>query len=162
MAVTVSGSGKIGGAVLTGVPAFKVYSTLPGAGAQVVVSSGVRFDITHPIVALDTHSWYNTSNGRYTPQIAGWYWFDHHGLVDVASGALVTAGYLLKNGADLSRTWQITTSAGVFAAGAGVMAYMNGSTDYVTVAASIAGTTPRYWNDGAFSYFEGFLVKADP
>lgn len=145
---------------LTAVPTFRGEST----AAQNLTSevfTKVNINNVSTVNCFDTNNWFNTSNNRYIPQIAGYYQF---------KGVIYTNG--------TSQTFQVATiykngtryGAGTFlrisVSGTQFipvveLVYMNGITDYVELFGLISGTSPQFNFSAPFaSSFEGFLVRA--
>ena len=95
--------------------------------------------ITWESVELDTASYWDSTNHRYTPQVAGWYLFGGSVRLNTTSVTLISF-IIAKNGdtADLNRLMvQFQTVSDTFTNGeyplpTGMM-QLNGSTDYVDV-----------------------------
>ncbi len=98
-------------------------------GTTSIVNPGGYADtiIKYDTAVIDTTSWYNNSNGRFTPDVAGWYMVC--GSARVYGGSSTAEGYLglFKNGA------RIVSNGGLgFVQGSiSFLVYFNGSTDYV-------------------------------
>ena len=112
-------------------------------------------------VALDTDSWYDSTNYRYVPQIAGWYWIYYQW--GIGSGT-IQAMYatIKKNGSNQASRVYFDTSAATddFVVSASKLIYFNGSTDYVDFHMYQAGGTGSMSGNSSTSYAEGFLVRA--
>lgn len=137
--------------IVQSVPAFSVYGT-----AQ-TITAGIGFvAVICTTETLDATSAHDTSTGRFTPQVAGYY--QMNGSVSFASTAGVAnkAAALLKNGSTMiaamgfstgdTNPWENPSASGVV--------YLNGSTDYVILGAQCLTTS------GALSgaNFSGVLV----
>jgi hypothetical protein len=98
-------------------------------GTTSIVNPGGYADtiIKYDTAVIDTTSWYNNSNGRFTPDVAGWYMVC--GSARVYGGSSTAEGYLglFKNGV------RIVSNGGLgFVQGSiSFLVYFNGSTDYV-------------------------------
>jgi len=98
-------------------------------GTTSIVNPGGYADtiIKYDTAVSDSTSWYNNSNGRFTPTVAGWYMVC--GSARVYGGSSTAEGYLglFKNGA------RIVSNGGLgFVQGSiSFLVYFNGSTDYV-------------------------------
>jgi len=97
------------------------------------VLAKVDFDAT----SFDTRSWYDTTNKRYTPQEAGYYWCQAY-LVKYSMETQVNNAYvsIYKNGSNVQTNlvygdWPWYTTQMPFEVSMPV--YLNGSTDYVEV-----------------------------
>lgn len=112
-------------------------------------------------VVYDTHSWYDTTNKRYMPQIAGYYVFSSGHTI---SGTGITAQIqaLYKNGA-LERYLQFnrfTSTGGSVTASGSIMVYMNGTTDYVqSYSYPLATTVTMNSTVVSQQWFQGYLLR---
>ena len=124
--------------------------------------------ITWETVTLDTGSYWNTTNNRYTPQVAGWYLFG--GTVRVQFPSLVNfvAFNIAKNGntsdgtalmSQIQNSSTDTFGNGEYAVPTG-MIQLNGSTDYVEVYFQCDENTTLHDHATRKSYFWGHLVHA--
>lgn len=116
---------------------------------------------------LDNTGNFNTSNGRFTPNVAGWYSFS--GAVGIASlgdtGTMHTM--IAKNGDTSGATWprfwgrSKQSGSGEIQCGfSEAMFYLNGSTDYVSVFVWNSGGTTNV-TAAPNTWFSGRLVKPD-
>ena len=109
-------------------------------------------------VVFDTDSWYTTGNGRYTPQLAGYYYF-----VGQWSLATTTTSYYLslslrKNGTQTfnevqyggASTYPRPQVSGIF--------HCNGSSDYIDCHVSFSGSVNAIWTDIQGNNFLGHYL----
>jgi hypothetical protein len=163
-AILTSGNASLANTVAESAVAFHVISVnvdqeYPAGGGATVVQFGS--------VQLDSHSYWDASNHRYTPQIAGWYWFGGsvRFTTDAAEEGYV-ASEISKNGtgfttSNLYSQFQVSSniiSNGMLPLSSGLI-YLNGSTDYVNVTfrASTACTLSDLTT--IVSHFSGHLVR---
>lgn len=112
---------------------------------------------------FDTNGWFDNDNYRYTPQIAGYYQFSGGawGVTNTYSTESRIIIYLYKNGGSVGGTLGYATfwsNANATATGSKLV-YLNGSTDYVELRASVtASGSISVITSG--SQFSGFLVRA--
>jgi len=112
---------------------------------------------------VDSHSWYDTSTYRFTPQVAGWYLFETS--MQFGDGSVARfIGSFVKNGTGFgdNRWVDFTASPGNTISFSGQkLFHMNGSTDYMEAYGWIdnSGTVKFYSSDG--THFGGYLVRAD-
>ena len=156
-AITISESGV----PLLNVPAFRAYLDT----TQSIISNTVTVvEINNKTGEnfYDTNGWFDTTNYRYTPQIAGYYQF--MGTVRCGgSSQTQQAAYLVKNGTSylIGQNNRDSTSSQT-----GVVvfstAYMNGTTDYMQLGGIIIATSPSFVFTTVLAtcFFEGFLVRA--
>ena len=129
-------------------PTFSAYQSV----AQ-TLSSGVITVINFQTEEFDTDGAYSTSTSRFQPAVAGYYQINAN--VAVASSASAVNCRVLKNGA-LWKGGGNASGAYAYSNGVSTVVYLNGSTDYVEIAAlfsvgqnteALAGST---WFNGAF------------
>lgn len=139
-------------------PAFRYYANT----TQTPISSGVKTKVETGAKSFDTHNWYDATNFRYNPKIAGYYHFN--GLVRATGTSQSTqVTYLYKNDAQIitGLVLRMSTSSPTHF-GMSDIVYMNGSTDYVELWALVAassGITFDYSSEDVTSYFQGFLLR---
>ena len=137
-------------------PAFKAS----GAGGQ-SISSNTNTKVVLGVSQFDTASCFNTSTYRYTPNVAGYYFFT--GCVSIANASYTLFASILKNGSSISSNTGLGASAMYPIAMTSTLVYMNGSTDYVELyvqtnsgsATTIATQLVLY--DAL--YFTGYLAR---
>ena len=127
------------------IPAFRAYMS----SAQ-TLSNATLTKLNFNSVLHDTNSNYNTTNYRFTPTVAGFY-FTGTNIYTSATAQV----YIYKNG--------ISELTGYYAAGVGQsvsgLVYMNGTTDYLEswyFGGAITTANNAYNN----TIFYAFLVKA--
>ena len=154
-ALTISESGV----PLLNVPAFEVYptddQTLTNNTDTVAVLDAVEYD---------TNSWFNTGTYRYTPQIAGYYFFRAFIVLSLSGSVTTQQCKIAKNGTIIHRTIdRFTLASSYYQECTGVL-YLNGTTDYAEMRVQGTGTTTCSLLAGATSQtrssFSGFLVRA--
>ena len=133
---------------------------------QAVSASGTTL-LEFPTTDFDTGSYWDSTNHRYTPQVAGWYFFSGSARCLLSTINQVLSFHLRKNGltsASNSISLQMQMSSDLITNGnypfPNGMFHLNGSTDYVQVEAS--GEEAFTFSDHATvrSVFHGFLVHA--
>lgn len=142
-------------------PAFRALATVD----QSITNSTVT-QVNLPNVMFDTNGWFSTSTYRYTPQIAGYYFF--RGLV-VGNGTSMTqvVSYIRKNGNSYSLTTSRTATNVNQYVEVSTIVYLNGSTDYVDQAGLVTASSGNEFfvspgnESWATSTLEGFLVRPD-
>jgi hypothetical protein len=148
-------------ASFSNIPMLFVYRS-SGAGSQTITNNTttkVQFDT----VGIDTHSWWDAVNYRYTPQIPGYYRFDfaigHNGTTITQ-----TITDLYKNGGLLFRGYRIlgisaTTTAGIGGSSSRID-YMNGTTDYVEVFGLVnASSGTAFFGSSASTFLQAQLIQ---
>lgn len=127
------------------------------------ISAGTNTVVQWETATLDTGSYWDTTNHRYTPQIAGWYLFGGVLRFATSIGSFINSR-LRKNGSTISQIQFNTGSdaTDVFSNGAfsipNHMVQLNGSTDYVDVSFASENATTLHDSASEASVFWGMLV----
>lgn len=133
---------------------------------QAVSASGTT-KLEFPTTSFDTGGYWDATNHRYTPQVAGWYFFSGIGRCLISGINQVLSFHLRKNGltsAANTISSQLQMNSDLITNGnypfPNGMFHLNGSTDYVQIEAS--GEEAFTFSDSATvrSIFSGFLVHA--
>ena len=132
-----------------GVPYFSA------SGAPQSVAASTVTKLTPAVVAYDTAGCYNTSLGRFTPNIAGHYLFTLDAQV-ITSYTGIFVSYLLRNGG--ANEIYVTSGATFVHSSIAKIFYMNGTTDYMECAVQQGSGAAQ--NVSVVS-FQGVLVRAD-
>ena len=139
-------------------PAFRAYL----ASGQ-TVSSAVDTKVQLSVEVFDTANCFNTTNYRFTPNVAGYYQFN----VTLGSNASVSLAYsyiqIFKNGTADSISIYGPYSGVSSYANLSTLIYLNGSTDYVELYAQLAGAgtlTVAGGSTSASTYMSGCLVRS--
>jgi len=141
-------------------PAFSASRTT----IQLAVS-GNDLIVIFPNELFDTNAAYNPTNGRFQPNVAGYY--QVNALVNLNGDGIVSAASLnlIKNGATnmaASRSAALAT-VGTFESHAiSQVVYMNGTTDYLEVWANLTSTMAVFVNATVAlpATFSAFLARA--
>ena len=150
-----------GGLIVSKSVAFQVEAT----NTDQSVSAGTTTIAQWETVQLDTGSYWDATNHRYTPQVAGWYLFGGVFRFATSRGQYVNSR-LRKNSSGISQIQFNTgsTQEDVFANGAisipNHMVQLNGSTDYVDVSFSSENSTTLHDSASEASVFWGVLIHA--
>ena len=116
-------------------------------------------------VQLDTGSYWDSTNHRYTPQVAGWYLFGGTFRFLTSAGQYIAA-YLRKNGSGFTQVQLNSGSSSSDLHSNGglpiptTMVQMNGSSDYVDVSFAAENAVTLHDSPGTSSFFWGVLVHA--
>jgi hypothetical protein len=111
---------------------------------------------------FDAGSCFDTSNYRFTPNVAGYYQingsiFYNLGITSDYSIVVVIA----KNGAEYSKTWsQGGSPNGYYGASTSTIVYCNGTTDYIELYTSQLFGSTQNLSAGTGTNFSGALVRA--
>ena len=133
---------------------------------QAVSASGVTI-LQFPTISFDTGGYWDATNHRYTPQVAGWYFFSGIARMKLTTTNSVLGFELRKNGLSTTANKiasQFQTSSDLIFNGSypfpNGMFQLNGSTDYVEITAN--GEEAMVFCDSGTvrSVFQGFLVHA--
>ena len=114
-----------------GGPAFSASTTNTKSAANATATEMAGYNTA----SFDTASCFNTTNGRFTPTIAGYYqfsWSCDFGTNGIGAASVIAAT-LYKNG---TPAWSggIQTSSQCFGSvGSSTVIYMNGTTDFASV-----------------------------
>jgi hypothetical protein len=110
---------------------------------------------------FDTNNNYDaTTNYRFLPTVAGYYWIKVQYFLGVSTGRTVASIY--KNGGDVCQTLVLSsnTNGGISVVSQGLISF-NGTTDYVEAYGyqESAGTGAINTNAG-LTFFQGYMVRA--
>ena len=114
-------------------------------------------------VELDTGSYWDATNHRYTPQVAGWYMFGGNVRFQVASNMKYASASVYKNGSrEVMHQLQLANDEignGSIPIAAGLV-QLNGSSDYAEVFVEFDHNTVIHDTANVKSNFFGMLVHA--
>jgi hypothetical protein len=133
-----------------GGPAFSAYQS-----SSQTLTGGVTTKIQCQTEEFDTANCYdNTTNYRFTPNVAGYYQFNGSWTANSTPTNLSVSIY--KNGAEAKRGQNVQANAALLTVSA--LIYMNGTTDYAELyafsSATQAGALASY-----FTYFQASMVR---
>ena len=145
-------------------PAFSVYLL-----NDMTLTNNTNTKVQFTTESFDTANCFDTTNYRFTPNVAGYYQFNYVGQFQSASSSTYVMLSLYKNGTSGAtapyhqgvRTPNSTAANMVY--GTSVLLYANGTTDYFEVYAqqNSGGNLALYsLNGGGSTYFQGFLARA--
>jgi len=154
---TFGGNIDVTGNVVTDAPAFHAYNS----GTQ-AISAGTLTKIIVDTEDFDTNNCYDTSNYRFTPNVAGYYQINGKLLI---AGTTHTYGFvgIYKNGSRISEGSYIAVSASESGPNVSDLIYLNGTTDYVELygmAITTGGTATFYGNSPIQTIFSAYLARA--
>lgn len=146
------------GYVATNAPIFSAY-----AGSNFSVSASTFTKIQYSSIEYDTNSCFDTSNYRFTPNVAGYY----HFIATAQAHTSWTGGFvsLRRNGSGAQADNKLSNNINQGAGDTGIFNssatfYLNGTTDYVE-AYLIWGVTQDVTGARAdVTFFQGHLVRA--
>jgi len=181
MAITINGSGTIGGVSVGGLPdgivdtdmlasaaveQAKIASGVVGTGpafhaynnsGDVSISVNSFSKVTLNAESYDTNNCFDTSNYRFTPNVAGYYQFTSRVSVGGSSMSRALAT-LAKNGTMFIYGNDIPTN--VYGTVCDGLIYLNGTTDYVELYIYITATNPQFGGGIGNTFLQGFLARA--
>jgi hypothetical protein len=144
-----------------GAPAFSAYAN---AGQSLSVATITKIQLQNEL--FDTASAFdNTTNYRFTPQVAGYYQLTGTVTLNNNLNNNATLAMLYKNGVSIAISASTATSNAYGAANVSALVYLNGSTDYVELYGynlssqgyTIVNTT---FGTGDSTLFQGCLVRS--
>ncbi|SOD20217.1 C1q-like domain-containing protein [Pedobacter xixiisoli] len=112
--------------------------------------------VVYPTSTDNPNGWYNTANGRFTPQVAGYYQFNA-ALRIVSSTGGEKVILLAKNGIDVN-TGVSLAGSNYYMATVSAVIYLNGTTDYVDVRCYADNALTDIVTTPITSFFQGYLV----
>jgi hypothetical protein len=141
---------------ITAAPTFSAYQS---SGGQSISNSTVT-KVTFDVEEWDTANCFdNTTNYRFTPNVAGYYLIKGGSVFNLASS--VCNVWLFKTGVQTVIGSQIVNNTSVVVATLNEIIYLNGSTDYVELYGSqFGGATSNNYALGSFVTFQGFLARS--
>jgi len=131
-------------------PAFSV-----GLSSNQNISATTYTKIAFNSEIFDTaNAFDNTTNYRFTPQVAGYYQLN----AAAALNGTLTGLYILiyKNGSNIARTFTLTSAY----ANISNLVYLNGSSDYVEVYLYAYGSPSTINGNTTETFFSGSLVRS--
>ena len=165
-----SGGGQI--TIQEPATASNFTQTLPAASGEVMVSGNMPAfsayqssaqtlsSATDTKIQFQTEEWDtanafdNTTNFRFTPQVAGYYQVN----ASIRANNAFTSGtiFVYKNGISFKQGMYIQTNGAQFIVSA--LVYCNGSTDYIEIYGNLATGQPLT-NNSAGTYFQASMVR---
>ena len=139
-------------------PAFSAY-----LASNQTISNATDTKVSFDTETFDVGSCYDTTNKRFTPNVAGYYFVS----INVPSagpgtytGTLAMVVKLYKNGSSVEQLGNLFASSSYPQLNVSKLIYLNGSTDYIEayVYTNAGGMTLQ--SGSAFSHFEGFLARS--
>jgi len=147
-----------GGTGLTsGGPAFNAYRSGSVQTFSATTWTKLQFNSEY----LDTNNCYDTSNNRFTPNVAGYYLFTLTPLISASSSFIEVYLQFYKNGAGINQYALWSLISGTFntiAPSIQAIVEMNGTSDYMEGYAYVGATSPQFNTGGGV--FTGVLVRS--
>ena len=141
-----------------GVPAFRAYI----GTAQTGITSGTWTKAAFNTETFDTNSNYDTTNYRFQPTVAGYYFLGW--TLDMGGVAFnISLSQIYKNGVSYSRGSAVSVSQAEYYSTGTTIVHLNGTSDYVELYGymSIPSGTGIFYSSAVASTFHGTLVRAD-
>jgi hypothetical protein len=140
-----------------------VFHAFNNDAAFTIVADGTQRKCKLSATTFDKNSWFDTTNWRYVPKVAGYYHFDAAcTLVDPLNAGDGFFVFLLKNnGAESRRLCRLEpASADAVGGGGSGVFFANGSTDYFEVFVNMAssGSPARRIYSGDGTYLSGYYL----
>jgi hypothetical protein len=136
------------------------FSAFPSATTQ-TVTSGANTKINFDTLEYDSGGYYDTTNKRYLPKVAGKYWV----TCSVSFTTIATADFfsaqIFKNGAAYSLAFQFTTpgNAGqTYNISKSALVPLNGTTDFVECFGATTGTVVNNGGSNNYNNFQAFYL----
>jgi hypothetical protein len=139
------------------IPAFSAYRSGSDQSFSATTWTKLQFNNEY----LDTNNCYDTTNYRFTPNVAGYYLFTLTPLIGASSSLTEIYIQFYINGAGNNQYSLCSLASGAFntfSPSTQTIVYMNGSSDYMEAYAYVGGTSPRFNAGGGV--FTGVLVRA--
>lgn len=142
------------------IPTFRASASV----AQ-VIASGVLTKVIFGNSSLDSAGYYNGVTSRYTPLIAGDYFFTAGVLMDYSAappaGLSTNAIVLLQNGVGITQANVAVPPNTIFQESVvSAVVSMNGTTDYIEIYMLQGSGVNRPTHGSTNTYFTGHLVRA--
>lgn len=162
MAMTLGGDGSASGLVLTQAQVSNLAIVFHAyANTATTIPHATATKILLAVEDFDSHAYFDPAMSRFTPKVAGYYFFHGEVAVNVAgtTNNTMTPG-LAKNGTIIR--WGNTQAYPGNRSSVASVIYLNGTTDYVELHGyhtyGVNTTTVATAQDA--TYFSGFLVRA--
>jgi glutamine amidotransferase-like uncharacterized protein len=149
------------GGIVVGASAAPAFNAYLNATQSISASTFVKIQLNAEL--FDTNNNFDsTTNNRFTPTVAGYYFFQGSCILQQTSG---TAGVALiaiyKNGSNISQNELTAVYSSGLTMQTSILTYMNGSTDYVELYAYSAATLgPSIAPGSNTTWFNGFLARS--
>jgi hypothetical protein len=142
-----------GGTGTTNGPAFSAY-----AASVQSVSNSTQTKVAIDTKEFDTATCFNTSNNRFTPNVAGYYLVTGQVFYGSSTVSRMIVN-IYKNGSSVKIGSDIVTSG--YRVVASALVYMNGTTDYLELYTYCVGSGQTIGGSGSYdTYFQAFLARA--
>lgn len=151
--------GMLGAGVYAGYgPAFSAY-----IGTTQSVTSATLTKVQYDTEDFDTNNCYDTSNYRFTPNVAGYYQVNATVYIATNAAGSQCIFDIYKTGSSYirQRLFYTSGSSTLYAMPSiSGLVYCNGTTDYIEMYCSVTATTPSFANTGLNSRFSAALLRS--
>jgi hypothetical protein len=147
---------KLAAGVAGNAPTFKAKSS-----SSQSISNATNTKLQFNEEDWDTANCYDTSNYRFTPNVAGYYQVNTYVQIGLANYSGFAAIKLYKNGTAIKDAAVVTANVSEYPSpSVNGMVYMNGSTDYLEVYVIQNSGTTKTAYFGIWAEFSAFLARA--
>ena len=147
---TFGGNIDVTGNVVTDAPAFSAYNT---TNTSFIANTFTK--IIFNVEDFDTNSNYNTTNYRFTPNLAGYYQVNLSYKIETVANRAVLS--IFKNGSEYKRMIDVQATNTRYTSGS-CLVYLNGTTDYIEAYGLSSATLSGVAN--SFNQFSAYLARA--
>ena len=157
--IDATSTGSTGTVMVSGnMPAFSAY--LNSGNQSISATTWTKAALNAK--EYDTASAFdNTTNYRFTPQVAGYYLLSAFSFINGSANPTYTRASIWKNGSEYKSTFLYGNGNTNGVATITTLVYLNGSTDYIEMYLYISGGSSVYASNGATNtYMSGVLVRA--
>ena len=126
-----------------------------------ITSNNTDGEIVFQNEVFDSDNRYSNSNGRFTPNVAGYYFIDASLQFSLNTGNNLFESTIWKNGSEefKNRMWNDGSNSDVHCKVTGIVA-VNGSSDYISIAAWQNSGGNITVNPGNGSYFMAYFLRS--
>jgi hypothetical protein len=139
-----------GGPIVSTAPAFSAVMA-----ADQSVTGAVSTKVVFNVEDFDTNSNYNTTNYRFTPNVAGYYQVNLSYKIETVTNRAVLS--IFKNGSEYKRMIDVQATYTRYNSGS-CLVYLNGTTDYIEAYGLSSAT--RTGISSIYNQFSAHLVRA--
>jgi hypothetical protein len=151
------GTFKVGGTLSGPGPCFRAGLTGDSAETSILAQVFSSANFSNYSETFDTDGCFNPTNGRFTPDIAGYYQLSANILVNGLDDNDNLRVAIRKNGTIYNDAWQVCGSVNQYvSANPSTIMYFNGTTDYADLTVTV---TDNSWTLESTSDFTGHFIR---